>query len=540
MKSLFFNIVLLNSCLTAGAQYVNNQYGRHLGMGGMFNYTIFEDTIQQGYYKAYPLIPNPKDIVAFNCVSISDSLTGDLLMMVQGDGVFNANGQLIDNSDNMMTPHADSFLYIWGGAANEDRQRMIVLPKAAKKFDIFMPFFSDSSLKYAGLAVNGADLIYHHEVDMKLNNGKGRMTKKMEHLNLGGVHIRTNGLEAIRHANGRDWWLIKAAYSYLNPYNSGPLFSKAIDSLYYLTYLVQQDTILGPNISFITSFKGTKINEGPGYLRAAKDGSAITYSNAQEYLFVSSHFNRCDGSFSDVKKMGTPKDSLVEEYNDPSIFVYDALDGNGDIGIAYSPNGRFIYLSRWFHIWQYDTQEPDSALAWVNITRSPDTLSTYAGIYSFMHLGKDNKVYVGAESGISLVNNAVSVIDSPNNKGLACHLVKRKLKFNSSSQGSTHGYSNMPNYNLGPNESLCWPTSIADAEKSKDWKLYPNPTNGQLRIQYWGVDAQQIDVLNPAGKIVISAVYPAQTLEHIIDLSRLAKGLYFVRIDNRVKKIVIE
>lgn len=93
---------------------------------------------------------------------------------------------------------------------------------------------------------------------------------------------------------------------------------------------------------------------------------------------------------------------------------------------------------------------------------------------------------------------------------------------------------NMPNYGLGADTSvMCWPLQSENVkEKEKDWVVYPNPAYQNIYIS--NARGKKKTLYNLSGQIISS------TTKDEIDVSKYAKGLYFIQIDNAVKKIIIE
>ena len=76
--------------------------------------------------------------------------------------------------------------------------------------------------------------------------------------------------------------------------------------------------------------------------------------------------------------------------------------------------------------------------------------------------------------------------------------------------------------------------------RSNELRIYPNPANNELRIINHelreNIDIQIFDIV---GKLVLS--HPsALSPETIIDISHLAKGMYFLKIGNKTAKFVKE
>lgn len=93
------------------------------------------------------------------------------------------------------------------------------------------------------------------------------------------------------------------------------------------------------------------------------------------------------------------------------------------------------------------------------------------------------------------------------------------------------------------NDSLL--TSISKNEIILDglsMMMYPNPTEGQVYIQVSGIDErasnQLIDIYSLQGKLVKQ--YKLKQEVQVLNLSDLEKGIYFVRVGNAVKKLVVQ
>ena len=72
-------------------------------------------------------------------------------------------------------------------------------------------------------------------------------------------------------------------------------------------------------------------------------------------------------------------------------------------------------------------------------------------------------------------------------------------------------------------------------------KLYPNPTNGLLKLELNSPEKTKVEIVNVLGEIVYSS--ELNSVSTIIDLSALNKGIYQAKISNlkgiAVKQIVL-
>ena len=78
-----------------------------------------------------------------------------------------------------------------------------------------------------------------------------------------------------------------------------------------------------------------------------------------------------------------------------------------------------------------------------------------------------------------------------------------------------------------------------EAENFLPIRVYPNPTTGQLRVAGYGVQADaEIEIYDVVGcNVETYRVRPTED-EAVINISGLANGLYFLKIDNKTVKII--
>ena len=70
-------------------------------------------------------------------------------------------------------------------------------------------------------------------------------------------------------------------------------------------------------------------------------------------------------------------------------------------------------------------------------------------------------------------------------------------------------------------------------------EISPNPSSGRFEIKIASVaETSLIQIVNPVGEILFSEkVYGKKELT--VDVN-LAKGIYFIRVDDAVKKLIVE
>ena len=425
--------------------------------------------------------------------NISDS-NGNLLFSCDGMDLFDKNFQLMDNGDSLTPPKIYEAFFGY----SKSPQASIILPMENKKYYVVTPTVSDTYYQNVWLnkpALNwNFDLLLYHVVDMNANGGLGKVIEKKKPL-LQNTPMKKSQMTACRHANGKDWWLLKMAG----------------DTNMVFTFLVKQDTIIRyPNQYIPFPFRGS--NDSWGQMKFSKDGTTwattcnwaddITYKRAGD-IYVAD-FDRCTGVLSSFQQFIAPP------------FLTDS----SNLGLEVSPNRQFLYVSKYNAIQQLDI----AAGTWYTVS-GPDT-NAFCG-YTTLELAPDNKIYIGRGDGCK----QMSVINSPNTK-FNCDFCPNCLR-SKSNWGFFKIPPNMPNYELGALAQPCWPLMIEEvAGNNTSWEVYPNPAQGAIYIQH--KDGKTKRLYNTLGQLLLETNTP------MFDVSRLSKGIYFVQCEGVMKKVVVE
>jgi len=192
---------------------------------------------------------------------------------------------------------------------------------------------------------------------------------------------------AVRHANGRDWWIVKARYG-----------SNAFD-----VFLLDPSGIHLDHIE--TAGEAIDRNGGVGQAVFSPDGSMYARNDgttiAGPQRFKLYDFDRCSGSLGNMRE-----DS-----------IFDMSYGQG---MAFSPNSRYLYVSTGTALYQYDTEAEDFAASRVLIAEWDGYYAPYPSHADFfmMQLGPDNKIYISSTDPVY----AIHIIHQPDEAGLACDL----------------------------------------------------------------------------------------------------------------------
>ena len=328
--------------------------------------------------------------------SIADT-NGNLQFYSNGFGIVTSAGNLMENGSKVNCPFGQ-VLHDYYGGGSIFAQTSIILPRKGKTYYVFCTGMSDSvANNYLNHVYTEFDVLNYSVVDMDSNGGLGKVVQK--NIVLADKQHYTNcAMQAVKHANGKDWWLVKADCR----------------NNRYQEFLVTADTILGPFyqnctvVGDICDYWGSQvIFDSAGATMACSMygsiyGSApnlFSYWNRTEIY----DFDRCDGSIFHRKTYYAPYDTT--SYPD-----YDFK-----VGICFSPNGKLLYMSTKYSIFQIDVEDTSQNNA--ILINGPDTTLANFPYYSLMGSAPDGKLYIGNWNAL---RKYMSFIDSPNVRGLGC------------------------------------------------------------------------------------------------------------------------
>lgn len=341
--------------------------------------------------------------------SFSDPQTGGLLFYTNGLVVWNRNHQQMPNGDRLRGSDnsvQSGLILPWPGDASGKRYALFISPAPES--------FSGDPNESLTLSV----------IDMNADNGLGDVAEK----NTVVLPSSSEKLTAVRHCNGRDWWILAHGRG---------------DDRFYAFRLSPKgivDTVM-TQIGAPHSPEGIRRSEG--WMKTSPNGKKIA-------VVVWNNFDQPRPSFVE----------LLDFDNRTGTFsnVIRILNGNGyDYGACFSPDNSKLYISRAHDVaantsrpfkdtlYQFDLSNP-SAAAIINsrqVVGLADSLGTIMA-------GPDGKLYIAV-----LAANHLAVISNPNASGAACGFL-----FNGISLGSMESLWGLPNnvdsYDL-PADSACLP-----------------------------------------------------------------------------------
>lgn len=470
--------------------------------------TSFDSSVYKGCVVSFEdgdatfeLTPGQLPIERTNCV-LSDS-TGTLACFTNGENVYNRNYEIMEGGENFY-PNA---VYQGGFPAI---QSYLMLPFPGRPHEVAYVYGRIKVVTTPLGGFIGYPQLMTATINLQANGGMGKVVERdilISSDTLGVGHITT-----VRHGNGRDWWMfIPHVYQE--------------DRLY--TFLITPEGVL-PQGSVdvpLTSF-------GLGQVCFSPDG--------QWYGRFNAHGNVPDSSFStfDIYRfdrcLGTFSDRVTKTYSE------DGTQGKPG-GIAFSNSSRFLYISRWDTIFQYDLQAPDILASEVVVAAYDGFTADYnlPTLFYSLQLAPDNKIYCC----VSNVNSRyLHVIENPDSAGLACNVQQHSIHlpvFN------IFLLPNMPYYRLwnwedSPCDTL---TTISTGFVSKPetaMRLYPNPVSGILSVDLSGEMPKDglLLVTDVTGKLLKSLTLTHQTGIYQIDMSSFPEGIYFITFQNALGRII--
>lgn len=214
-------------------------------------------------------------------------------------------------------------------------------------------------------------------------------------------------LTAVRHANGRDWWIL------INKENSNQFYRVLLDPT-------------GPHV-LDKQAVGAKVVDGVGQAVFSPDGTHFAIYNAispSQGAYIDLYdFDRCSGLLSNHRQ-----------------FHFASNDWGG---CAISPNSRFLYINYFTKAYQYDLWAPDVWASRVLIAEYNAAIDPLANTFFFMQLAPDGKIYSSSTTAFLTYH----VIQQPDEPGLKCQFQQHGIQL---ATGNAFTVPNYPNYRLGP------------------------------------------------------------------------------------------
>ena len=327
-------------------------------------------------------------------------------------------------------------------------------------------------------------------VDMDMDGGLGDVTTIKDSTFYKQNQVLSSYLTAIRHQNGRDWWIVQ------------PLE----DTNLYVTFKLNEEGIklireqqIGKVFDWNASSSGTA--------RFSPDGTKYAYYNESDGLLLFD-FDRSTGLLSNYQQ----------------VVPFDTMGYGIFCSVEWSPNSRFVYTATKTKLHQIDTWEEDLQDGVRLIDTYDGTQNPFPNTFFLMALGPDCRIYMCSTSG----NAAYHVINHPNRLGKACDFVQNGIILPYEA-----GFGSMPNFPRFrvDEEDKCDSTIVSVfgdyVYYRRDLEVYPNPSDGIFNVRIPDrLGKGKVVVTNIYGQIIKKWEISGICKEKEIDISGMPTGHY--------------
>ena len=439
-------------------------------------------------------------IVWRTSASICDS-GGNLLFYTNGFQVFNRNFELMENGDSLNI--GDYITFGYDLLALPDAALIISFPENSNKYYLF--HFDNNYNEIDFQSWLFPNHLFYCVIDMSLDGGLGGIEQDTKDKLVLTDTLCMFGMQAVKHGNGRDWWLLFHEYG--------------TNSFY--KFLIDKYGIHGPFKQGIGNIYKLVNAQVSSPMKFSTDGNLFVHQSRDSNIVELFDFNRCSGELSNYRTFQINEDWVPVR------------------GMSISPSDRYLYASSNFkEILQFDLQAPDIFQSRTVIGTDDGIGDPFAANYYLHQLGPDGKIYVTSYDGVY----SIHVINEPDSGGLASNFVQRgfELVDGSSWWGGTP---NIPNYSLGPLQGSECDTLTAISNQPQSvltYGLYPNPCFNSAQLSISGAtDKAEIFLYNIFGQLLYKiTAFPSNNFIHTqLPVRDLVAGIYLVKVSMGEKEI---
>lgn len=416
------------------------------------------------------------------CATVSDH-TGNLLFYSNGTSVWDQNHNLMANGTGLFGHQSSS-------------QSVIIVPFPVEEGSQSTQYYIFTT----NAVVNSSPSIdlYYSVVDMTLGNGLGEVVQSSKNTLL--QSTVTERLHAIRHDNGRDYWVISHAW------NSDD----------FVAFPVTPSGIGTPVLSTVGMYHGLPGHwEAGGYLRSNHKNDQLAVAIRGASVVELFDFDNTTGVVSDVVNLPIPNSELP-------------------YGIEFSPNDQLLYVSSGTstggsagtgRIDQYDLSSGIGST--IDSSRTLVASSSNNDWWGAIQLAPDGMIYLAKYNATDLGR-----IHSPNTPGTGCNFMDNDYSL--SGQLSQLGLPHTLGSNLITSLDREQITPIAEFAH-----IFPNPANSTLTIQIDDPGFSQMDyhLVDLRGKVLMNGKILPGNQEITLPVDHLANGLYKISLRSTSKGV---
>lgn len=364
---------------------------------------------------------------------ISDS-NGILQFYTNGCQIANASHEIMANGDSISPGHEHESYCDYGYPTSQG-VLSLPWPERPNWYVLFHTMFNQVTSELLDFR--------YTTINMDTLSGAGAVVEKNQVL-IESIRL-ADMLTSVRHANGRDWWIV---------------MTRTLSNTHY-RFLLTPEGIQGP---FQQDF-GALWDDIYYYGHAvfSPDGKKYVRANPSNGLRIAD-FDRCSGEFSNP-------------INIPFLEPIDVC------GVAISPNSRWLYLSTGFELWQYDLSAVDIATSAMLIGEFDGFQSPFNATFYQPMLAPDGKIYMTCTNG----NDVLHVIHNPDLQGFACNFEQHGLFI-----PTYHAFMapNFPHFRLGPLDGSPCDTLGLNNHPLANFRPDPLDTN-YLSIRFWDISSYE-------------------------------------------------
>ena len=450
------------------------------------------------FHEEPPLAYHEFRDVKFNITNTSmcDSL-GNLLFYTNGRVVYNVSHDTMPNGADLNPGEFADFI---GNDGYRLDQGVLALPMPESEH-LYYLFHLDRRLSTPDMPGH-SKILYYTLIDMELNAGSGAVVEKNQVIV--DDFLEPGKLTAVKHNNGRDWWMLVRKFA----------------SNEYYRILITPETV---SIDGITATEHTIPSPGVGQAVFSPDGNKFANLHIEGLIGTPDYINiydvdRCTGELS----------------NQIAISYIDSAWAGG---LAISPNSRFLYVSSFLYLYQYDLwadnieASKDTVAIWDGFTIPP----VFATTFYLAQLAPDGKIYINSNNAV----NFLHVINQPDLPGDSCDVCQHCVGLASLNFFSLP---NFPNYRLGAAAEPC--DSIVDVIESvtvaDQLYVYPNPASGFLKFQLEipATEYLQLEFFSARGQKIQTVQIAKGDKLKVVEVRNWPGGIYFYRLSDRQGRLL--
>ena len=477
-------ILLLTFNLHYGQQGINtNWIMGYASWGGLPNGNTLLN-----FFSGSPIINYDSLEMEFNHThaNISD-VTGNMMFYTNGYYLADATNDTMQNGSGLSPgAYANAFSDGFGIP-----QGALIIPKPNSSNLYYL--FHNSADGYSQPIPNSISYnFYVTTIDMNGNGGLGTVLSK--NVSLLTDSMNPGKIAATKHANGRDWWVM------IHRVNTNKFYK----------FLVTPTVILGPYSQNI----GVVRADDAGQAWFSPDGKKYAYYYVNGGLDIFD-FDRCAATLSNAVHISLP------------------FENGYNVGMAFSPNSKILYVSNVFHVYQYDLSVTNIAASQLIVATYDSFLSVVPGfpgyptVFGLASLAPDGKIYL--TTGNSTIH--MHTVDNPDSIGIGCNVNQHSLQVQSFYFNTLP---NHPNYFLGC-DTTCTTCLVGtphlNPPRGGGLTALPNPSNGNFTLQFAVQKISgELEIFDVMGNLVMrDYVAPWSQYKRVI-IDGLAKGIYLCKL----------